>query len=212
METQETQLAVWRLFLERTKAKAELEESQDLESRKKVEEMLASLPEVTSLDALRANAELISRLSAERWIAMKVARDEGANMEELGNQLGVSRQAAWEFLKRKIEEHGGDLSVPDETNNGAADYWASLSEKIESSEPSVDPIEWEEFRSRHAEGEQILGVVIRTLPFGVFISFGQTVAGFMPRSAVPNLPAEGDEVTVRIDRIDNKRRRISLTY
>jgi ribosomal protein S1 len=33
----------------------------------------------------------------------------------------------------------------------------------------------------------------------------------MPRSSVPALPAVGDEVTAKIDRIDSERRRVSLT-
>ncbi|MGA7096374.1 MAG: S1 RNA-binding domain-containing protein [Acidimicrobiia bacterium] len=211
MEAEETQLAVWRLFLERTRWRSALDQSTDVDSRKQAEEMLATLPDVSALDALRANAELISRLSAQRWIAMQVARDEGANMEELGRQLGVSRQAAWEFLKRKIDEHGGDMDIVESHVNEGADHWAALSEKIEASESIVDPVEWEKFSARYDEGDTVSGVVTRTMPFGAFISLGETVAGFMPRSSVPALPAVGDEVTAKVDRIDVERRRVSLT-
>lgn len=67
---------------------------------------LAALPEVSPLDALRANAELIARLTADRWVAMQAARDEGASWERIGQALGVSRQSAWEFVQRKAAEHG----------------------------------------------------------------------------------------------------------
>ena len=88
-------------------AKARAEAAGDVTAVRAAERALARLPEVTPLDALRANAELVSRLTAERWVAMQAARGQGASWEQIGQALGVSRQSAWEFVQRKAAEHAG---------------------------------------------------------------------------------------------------------
>jgi hypothetical protein len=57
-----------------------------------------------ALDALSANASLVERLSTERWLVMRAARDAGASWDQIGTALGTSRQSAWEFLRRKLDE------------------------------------------------------------------------------------------------------------
>jgi hypothetical protein len=109
-------LEVWELYLERRRLKSEGDEA-----------ALAALPEVTALDGLRANADLVSRLSVQRWIAMKDAQDQGATLEQIGNELGVTRQSAWEFMQRRVGER------PDE------------------SEPPSDRERWDELQRRIAE-------------------------------------------------------------
>lgn len=59
------------------------------------------------LEALRANADLVAALTQERWLVMQRARQAGASWEQIGDVLGVSRQSAWEFLKRKLEASPG---------------------------------------------------------------------------------------------------------
>jgi hypothetical protein len=88
------------------RARARAEEAGDTTAARAADRALAKLPEVTALDALRANAELIARLTADRWVAMRAARDEGASWEQIGQALGISRQSAWEFVQRKAAEHG----------------------------------------------------------------------------------------------------------
>ena len=56
------------------------------------------------LDALRANANLVTSLTDQRWLVMHRARQAGASWEQIGTALGVSRQSAWEFLRRKLAE------------------------------------------------------------------------------------------------------------
>jgi Homeodomain-like domain len=56
------------------------------------------------LDALRANANLVTSLTDQRWLVMRRARQAGASWEQIGTALGVSRQSAWEFLRRKLAE------------------------------------------------------------------------------------------------------------
>jgi len=56
------------------------------------------------LDALRANANLVATLTEQRWLVMHRARQAGASWEQIGTALGVSRQSAWEFLRRKLAE------------------------------------------------------------------------------------------------------------
>lgn len=57
-----------------------------------------------ALDALSANATLVARLNGERWLVMRAARDAGASWDQIGTALGTSRQSAWEFLRRKLED------------------------------------------------------------------------------------------------------------
>jgi hypothetical protein len=69
-----------------------------------VADAAARAPAVSALEALAANARLVGLLSGRRWYVMQAAREEGAEWAEVGAALGVSKQAAWEFYKRKIEE------------------------------------------------------------------------------------------------------------
>ena len=59
-----------------------------------------------ALDALSANAALVARLNSERWLVMRAARDAGASWDQIGAALGTSRQSAWEFLRRKLDDAG----------------------------------------------------------------------------------------------------------
>jgi hypothetical protein len=100
MEMQEL-LEIWELYLRRRRLEAAGDEA-----------ALAALPEVSALDGLRANADLVSRLSVQRWIAMKDAQEQGASLEQIGGELGVTRQAAWEFMQRR--EHRERTPPPDD--------------------------------------------------------------------------------------------------
>ncbi|MFJ4226922.1 helix-turn-helix domain-containing protein [Paenarthrobacter nicotinovorans] len=60
--------------------------------------------EVSALEALRVNARAVDRLTARRWYVMKAAREAGATWSQIGQALGVTRQAAYDFYRRKTEE------------------------------------------------------------------------------------------------------------
>ena len=72
---------------------------------------LAQLPETTALDALRANVRAVDLLTARRWYVMKSAREAGATWSQIGEALGITKQAAHDFYRRKIEEQ--ETYVPD---------------------------------------------------------------------------------------------------
>jgi hypothetical protein len=110
-------LEIWELYLERRRLEAEGDAA-----------ALAALPEVTALDGLRANSDLVSRLSVQRWIAMKDAQDQGASLEQIGGELGVTRQSAWEFMQRRIAEHDGPVDQPEPA--GDPDRWDDLQRRI----------------------------------------------------------------------------------
>jgi hypothetical protein len=96
----------WSSFLTRVQLHQALEAARAddrHEEAARLEARLAELPKVSSLEALQANADLMAMLTAQRWIAMRIAQAEGASLEQIGRQLGISRQSAWEFMKRRIE-------------------------------------------------------------------------------------------------------------
>jgi hypothetical protein len=81
-----------------------------------VRRALDESPAVTALQALAANAQLVDLLTGRRWYVMQAAREEGAEWAEIGEALGVSKQAAWEFYKRKIadqEKYAADFHDAD---------------------------------------------------------------------------------------------------
>lgn len=99
-------LRIWDLPAERRIQEGLLAASRETGSADDVaaaEDAWAELPEVTALQSLRANAKLVSVLTAQRWYVMQFAREEGASWSEIGAALGISKQAAHHFYRRKIE-------------------------------------------------------------------------------------------------------------
>jgi hypothetical protein len=60
--------------------------------------------EVAALEALRANAKAVELLTARRWYVIKSAREAGATWAQIGKALGITKQAAHDLYRRKIEE------------------------------------------------------------------------------------------------------------
>lgn len=97
---------VWRGVL------AKAREAGNTESQAVADRALADLAVVTALDALRANARLVELLIGRRWIAMQDAREEGASWEQIGEALGMSKQGAHDWYRRKIaqqEQYAGEF-------------------------------------------------------------------------------------------------------
>jgi hypothetical protein len=98
-------LEVWKNYLSRRQWEqtlADAEASGDEAGTQDARQALGKLPEISHLEALKANAEMVNVLSVQRFIAMKAAREQGLSLEQIGNALGVSRQSAWEFFQRKL--------------------------------------------------------------------------------------------------------------
>jgi hypothetical protein len=110
-------LEIWELYLRRRRLEAAGDDA-----------ALAALPEVSALDGLRANADLVSRLSVQRWIAMKDAQDQGASLEQIGSELGVTRQSAWEFMQRRTAEREDPVEPPEPPRN--PERWSELQRRI----------------------------------------------------------------------------------
>jgi hypothetical protein len=72
---------------------------------------LAELPEVSAVQALEADRKLVELLIGRRWMAMQDAREADATWADIGEALGMSRQAAWDWYQRKIEQQ--ERHVPD---------------------------------------------------------------------------------------------------
>lgn len=66
--------------------------------------VLTELPEVTATQALAANAMLVDLLVGRRWYVMRDAREAQASWTEIGDALGISRQGAYDFYRRAVED------------------------------------------------------------------------------------------------------------
>ncbi|MDQ0030911.1 hypothetical protein [Arthrobacter bambusae] len=88
------------------------------EAREAAAHFLAEVREVAALQALRANARAVELLTARRWYVMKSAREAGATWAQIGEALGITKQAAYDFYRRKIEEQENHL--PDRHDTSAA--------------------------------------------------------------------------------------------
>jgi hypothetical protein len=65
---------------------------------------ITKLPGIAGLDALRASRRVVDLLTAARWHMMRQAREEGASWNDIGQALGMTRQAAHDFYRRKIDQ------------------------------------------------------------------------------------------------------------
>lgn len=80
------------------------------QAREGATHFLAEISEVAALEALRANAKAVELLTGRRWYVMKSAREAGATWAQIGDALGITKQAAHDFYSRKIEEQERYLS------------------------------------------------------------------------------------------------------
>ncbi|MFI5735283.1 hypothetical protein ACIA49_34545 [Kribbella sp. NPDC051587] len=74
---------------------------------------LGDLPGVTGLEALRASRRVVELLTGARWHMIRQAREEGSSWSQVGTALGVSKQAAYDFYQRNLDQQ--DAS-PDENS------------------------------------------------------------------------------------------------
>jgi hypothetical protein len=93
---------IWNKFGARLMWTAALKDTQTEEERQAVQQKLGELPDVTALDALRANAQLVDLLVGRRWYVMQAAREEGATWDEIGSALGMTQQGAHDLYQRRI--------------------------------------------------------------------------------------------------------------
>ncbi|MDQ0730446.1 hypothetical protein [Arthrobacter sp. B1I2] len=96
-------LKVWEDF---NRGEASLSNSSTAsdQAREAAAHFLSEVSEVAALEALRANARAVELLTARRWYVMKSAREGGAMWAQIGEALGITKQAAHDFYRRKIEE------------------------------------------------------------------------------------------------------------
>ncbi|TQJ00050.1 hypothetical protein [Kribbella jejuensis] len=65
---------------------------------------LAELPGVTGLEALRASRRVVELLTGARWHMMRQAREEGSSWSQIGTALGMTKQAAYDFYRRNLDQ------------------------------------------------------------------------------------------------------------
>ncbi|WP_214941602.1 hypothetical protein [Arthrobacter sp. ISL-85] len=109
-------LKVWEDF-NRGEASPGISTGSD-QAREAAAHFLTEVSEVAALEALRANAKAVDLLTARRWYVMKSAREGGATWAQIGEALGITKQAAHDFYRRKIEEQ--EKYLPDLHDTAAA--------------------------------------------------------------------------------------------
>jgi len=87
---------------------------------------LAELPSVTGLEALRASRRVVELLTGARWHMMRQAREEGSSWSQVGTALGMSKQAAYDFYRRKLNQQD---ESPDPASNSSDRSRAALGRK-----------------------------------------------------------------------------------
>ncbi|MEU4345446.1 hypothetical protein AB0H00_30045 [Nocardia sp. NPDC023852] len=65
---------------------------------------LATLADVTPAQALAANQRLVKLLTGSRWMVMRDAREAGDSWTAIGDALGMSKQGAVDWYRRKIAD------------------------------------------------------------------------------------------------------------
>lgn len=128
-------LARWETYRERRRIEIALDEASGLWDDDALRERLAELPEVGPVDALAANAAAAEILNDRRWAAIKDARWRGETWEAIGRALGISKQGAQDYYRRRSAEH--ELVVDDlsEAEKGLLGVPPANSEKKASMRP-----------------------------------------------------------------------------
>lgn len=74
----------------------------------------------------------------------------------------------------------------------------------------IDEAGWARFAAAHGVGDLVSGEVVTVLPFGAFIRVDEGIDGLAPVSRWPAIPVAGTVLTVRIEAIDERRRRVAF--
>ena len=91
-------LKVWEDF-NRGETWREVSATGSDQAREAAAHFLSEVSEVAALEALRANAKAVELLTARRWYVMKSAREGGATWAQIGEALGITKQAAHDFQR-----------------------------------------------------------------------------------------------------------------
>jgi hypothetical protein len=94
----------WDAFGSRLTWEKVLEQAGSENSRQVAQQALGELPVITAVEALAANTQLVELLVGRRWYVMQAAREAGATWDDIGEALGMSRQGAYDWYRRKIAD------------------------------------------------------------------------------------------------------------
>jgi hypothetical protein len=93
----------------------------DERARRVARQALAEFPPVTAVEALAANAQLVTLLTSRRWYVIQAAREEGASWDAVGIALGMTGQDARDWYREQITRREQYVSdVRDTTRARAA--------------------------------------------------------------------------------------------
>jgi hypothetical protein len=80
-------------------------------ARRVARQALAEFPDVTAVEALAANARLVTLLVSRRWYVIQAGREAGASWDDIGAALGMTGHEAQDWYREQISRREQD--VPD---------------------------------------------------------------------------------------------------
>jgi len=99
-------LSIWNTHEQRSTWREVIRRGGDNDIAQRV---LGEVTDVSALEALAANRELVELLTARRWYVIRDAREAGASWSEIGEALGMSKQGAQDWYRRRIAEQVQDV-------------------------------------------------------------------------------------------------------
>jgi hypothetical protein len=76
---------------------------------------LTEMSYLSPVEGLRANVELVESLVRWRWLAMRDAREQGSDWDQIGAAFGMTGDTARDFYRRQVER----LRITGERHDGA---------------------------------------------------------------------------------------------
>jgi hypothetical protein len=119
-------VAVIYTYRQRQSSRDTLAHASDLpaSTRAYIEKELDTLADPSPIEALTANAKLVELLTGRRWILMEEARERGESWSTIGAALGMSKQGALDWYRRKIDfqdKHASGFHDADRARSALAD-------------------------------------------------------------------------------------------
>ncbi|MEV6285621.1 hypothetical protein [Kribbella sp. NPDC051770] len=122
-------LEVLRVSDERERYERDIEEGREAgQPVATLVKALGDLPGVTGLEALRASRRVVELLTGARWHMIRQAREEGSSWSQVGLAMGTSKQAAYDFYRRNLDQQDASADAANSSTRSRAAQGADASD------------------------------------------------------------------------------------